>query len=137
MNPQQYADIGIVALAVALSSHMFGPTAAALIGPYIVILLASTIGASFALARRKKASRFGGVFFFLRVNGLAVLLTVALSAMLADYHASLTVKSTLAPIAFAVGIVGDEWPSVFRWIGSKINAAVDLFIKIRGGGSND
>lgn len=134
MNPTPL-DIGIVSVAVAIASMMFSPHLAAIIGPYIVILLASTIGASFALSRRETQTRLNACWFFLRVNGLALLLTAGAASIASSYHESLSVHALLAPIAFVVGFVGDDWPGLLKWVGSKINTLVDVLIRLRGGGN--
>ena len=128
-------DIGIVALAGALASLVFGPEIAGYVGPYVVILLASTVGASFALARRQVETRSNAAWFFIRTNGLAVLLTVAVAAAISGHHPALTERVLIAPIAFVLGYVGDDWPSLLRWAAGKVNALVDVLIKMRGGGN--
>lgn len=128
-------DIGIVALAGALASLLFGPELAGYVGPYVVILLASTVGASFALARRTVESRASAIWFFLRTNGLAVLLTVALAAAISGSYPGLTERVLIAPTAFVLGFIGDDWPNVLRWAGTKVNALIDVLIKMRGGGN--
>ena len=128
-------DISILALAGVLASYLFGPEAAAYLGPYLVILLASTVGASFALARREVATRSGAIWFFMRTNGVAVLLTVALAAAISGYYPNLSQRALIAPIAFVLGFVGDDWPDLLRWAGTKINALIDVLIKMRGGGN--
>lgn len=128
-------DIGIIALAGALASLVFGPEAAVYLGPYVVILLASTVGASFALARRDAGSRAGAIWFFLRTNGLSILLTVAIATAISGYHPALSERVLIAPIAFILGFVGDDWPPLFRWAAGKVNALVDILIKMRGGGN--
>lgn len=134
MNPTP-VDISIVALAVLLASALFGPEVAHVVGPYVVIVLASTIGASFALARRKVDEKLAAAWFFLRVNGLAILLTVALAAAVSGYFEELSERVLLAPIAFTVGFIGDEWPQIMRWAGGKVNDLVDALIKLKGGGN--
>lgn len=127
-------DISIIALAGVLASYMFGPEVAAYLGPYLVILLASTVGASFALARREVATRTGAIWFFLRTNGVAVLLTVALATTVSGYAEDLTDRALIAPIAFILGFIGDDWPVILRWAGKKFSALVDVLIT-RGGGN--
>lgn len=128
-------DIGIVALAGTLASFLFGPEVAVYVGPYVVILLASTVGASFALARRTVESRSNAILFFIRTNGLALLLTVALAAAVSGHHPELTERVLIAPIAFVLGFIGDDWPKLLRWAGTKVNALIDVLIKMRGGGN--
>ena len=126
-------DISIVALAGMLASAIFGHEMAHVVGPYIVIILASTVGASFALARRPPETRASAVYFFLRTVGLAILLTVALASIVTGYYPEATEKALIAPIAFVVGYIGDGWPAVFKWASEKINAFIDALIKSREG----
>ena len=128
-------DVGIVTLAGALASLLFGPEFAIYIGPYVVILLASTVGASFALSRRGTTTRSSALWFFLRTNALAILLTVGVASAISSYTPWLPERVLIAPVAFFVGFVGDDWPAMFTWAGGKINAFVDILIKLKGGGS--
>lgn len=126
-------DIGIVALFGAFASYVFGPEAAVYVGPYIVILLASSVGASFALARRDPSTRGHALLFFVRTNGLAILLTAAVATGISGHFPGLSERVLLAPVAFVLGFIADDWPNLLRWTGSKINALVDVLIKMRGG----
>lgn len=126
-------DISIIGLAGLIASTLFGPEVAAVVGPYIVILIASSVGASFAVARREKQQRTSVWFFFLRTVGIAVLLTVALASGITGHYPSLSERVLIAPIAFVLGFIGDDWPAVFRWGADKINKLVDALIKLRGG----
>jgi hypothetical protein len=128
-------DVGIVTLAGTLASLVFGPEAAIYIGPYVVILLASTVGASFALSRRVRTGRSSALWFFLRTNALAIMLTVGVAGAISSYTPWLPERVLIAPVAFFVGFVGDDWPSIFTWLGGKLNAIVDILIKLKGGGS--
>ena len=127
MNQQPLTDIvGLLALAAAL---MFSPSVAAVVGPYLVIVIASAIGASFAVARREKATRLGAVFFFTRVVGLACLLTVGTAAAVAAYKPEWSPRLLIAPIALMIGFIGDSWPALLRKVMDVIFKGVDL---IRG-----
>lgn len=132
MNSPSITDV--VGLFVFVAAVVFSPEVAAVVGPYMAIIVTASIGASFSLARRERSSRTSAVFFFARVCGLAALLTVGLSFMLAGMHSSLSERALLAPIAFAIGLVGDDWPSVARWAGGKLSMLIDVLIKMRGGG---
>lgn len=104
-----------ITAAVATASILFGPTMSAIVGPYAVIILGATAGASWALGRRNKGGKLGAAWFFLRINLTAVLLTVSLTKVVAqmfgiDEHAWL-----LGPVAFVIGGVGDDWPEVAQW----------------------
>lgn len=68
-------------VAIALASVLFGPALAALVGPYAVILIASTVGAAWALGRRDPSARLGAAGYFLRLNVTALLVTVGLATL--------------------------------------------------------
>jgi uncharacterized membrane protein YiaA len=122
----------VVGLFVFFSTIMFGREAAAIIGPYVVIVVTAAVGASFSLIRREKATRTNAVFFFLRVCGLATMVTVGLSALLAGAHPSLTERALLAPIAFLIGLVGDNWPEVIGWFARRSGRLLDVLVRMRG-----
>ncbi len=126
--------IDIVSVFVFIASLLFSPEIANVVGPYMVIILASTIGASFALARRERSTRLSALGFFLRINGLAILLTVGLAAIAQSWGPALQERVLLAPIALVLGFIGDDLPKVLRWAGGKVNALVDALIKLKSGG---
>ena len=105
-----------VSVAAALASIVFGPALAAIIGPYAVILVASTVGAAWALGRRDPSARLGAVGFMLRLNATAMLVTVALASFLGRWLGSEDPSWLLAPIALVVGGIGDDWPRLGRWL---------------------
>ena len=70
-----------VNVSIALASVLFGPALAAVVGPYAVILIASTVGAAWALGRRDPSARIGAAWYFLRLNATAVLVTVGLASI--------------------------------------------------------
>ena len=113
MNQGSITDV--IGLFVLISTAVFSAEAAAIIGPYMAIVVAAAIGASFSLAKREKTTRMSALWFFLRVCGLAVVVAGGLSALLAKFHPVLTERALLAPVAFAIGLVGDDWGSVGRW----------------------
>ncbi len=113
MNQGTITDV--IGLFVLISTAIFSAEVSAVIGPYMAIVVAAAIGASFSLAKREKTTRVSALWFFLRVCGLAVVVAGGLSALLAKFHPILTERALLAPVAFIIGLVGDEWPSVVRW----------------------
>ncbi len=133
----QEPQIDPVAVAVAIAALMFAPEVASIVGPYFVIIVASTVGASFALARRSGTSRWSAMAFFLRVNGLAVLLTWAVASLVSAQIPSLEKSVLFAPVAIGLGFIGDRWPQVLTWVGERIRMVIDLMIKSKGGGPND
>jgi len=109
-----------VSVAIALASVIFGPAMAAIIGPYAVIIIASTVGAAWALGRREEGARLGAAWYFLRLNATAVLVTVALAQLAGRYLGGGDLYWLLAPIALIVGCVGDDWPKVGRWVFTRV-----------------
>lgn len=110
-----------------MASFIFAPEVANVVGPYMVIIVGSAIGASFALGRREKSTRKAAFFFFLRIAGLAVLLTAGLAAIAHSFRPDLNERLLLAPIAILIGWIGDGWPAVFRKTMKVFWGAVDTF----------
>lgn len=131
MSQQSITDI--VGLCIFLAALLFSNEAAAVLGPYMVIVIASSIGASFALSRREKTTRAAALWFFTRVNGLAVLLTVGLAAAASTYQPGLHERVLLAPIALLVGFIGDDWPRLLSKVVRVLYGALDL---VRGKGGS-
>lgn len=103
-------------VAIALAGVLFGPALAALVGPYAVILIASTVGAAWALGRRDPSARLGAAGYFLRLNATALVVTVGLATMAGKWLGIEETNWMLAPIALVVGGVGDDWPRLGRWL---------------------
>lgn len=116
----------IVGLFVFLAAMAFSHEVAAVIGPYLVIVIAGSVGASFALARREKSTRLSAIGFFLRVVALAVLLTVGFAACVSLWRPDFSPRLTVAPIALLVGYIGDNWPQLLGKITRVIFSTVDL-----------
>ncbi len=119
-----------VNVAIALASVIFGPALAGVIGPYAVILIASTVGAAWSLGRRDPSARLGAAWYFLRLNATAVVLTAGLANLAGRWVAGDDTTWMLAPIALLVGGVGDDWPRFCRWIGLRV---IRLFERRAGG----
>jgi apolipoprotein N-acyltransferase len=132
MNQQPLADI--VALAVLIAAAVFSRAVAEVVGPYLVIVVASAIGASFALARREKSTRGRALWFFTRVVGLAVLLTVGAAAGVSAVRPDLAPRTLLAPIALLIGFIGDGWPRLLARAVQMLYSLLDL---ARGQGGKD
>lgn len=119
---QQPSISDVVGLFIFALSLFFSREVANTVAPYIVIVVASAVGASFALARKEKTTRFGGIFYFFRVCGLAVLITVGVATFVASYNESLTSRLLIAPIAFMIGFIGDDLPDLARKV-------IDYFVE--------
>lgn len=132
MNQSPITDV--VGLFVFISALMFSAEVAAVVGPYILIALAAAVGASFSLARREKTTRLRAIGFFLRVVGLAILVTGLIAAATSAQHPGLSERVMLAPVALVVGFIGDDWPLYLGKVAKLAFAAVDL-VRGKGGAS--
>jgi uncharacterized membrane protein len=66
------------------------------------------------------------VWYFLRVAGLAVLITVSLAGIGSSYYSTLTERVLITPVALMVGAIGDDWPALLRNIVRMFFRAIDL-----------
>lgn len=121
--------VDIVGLFVFIAAILFSNDVAAVVGPYLVITIAATIGASFAVARRERSTRISALFFFARVVGLAILLTVGFAAVASAYRPDLSPRVLVAPISLLIGFVGDDWPKLLGRVMKVVYGALDLFRK--------
>lgn len=132
MNQPSITDIiGLLAL---IGAAVFSKEIADVAAPYMVIIMASAIGASWSLKRREKASRADAILYFCKVCGLAVLITGFVSTAVAGWHADLTQRSLLAPVAFGIGLIGGDWNKVLPSAGRILLDYIETLIKMRGGG---
>lgn len=122
-------------VAIALASVLFGPALAGVIGPYAVILIASTVGAAWALGRRDPSARLGAAWYFLRLNATALLVTAGLATLAGKWLGFDETNWMLAPIALLVGGVGDDWPKLGRWIFERVGRVLERKAAgVNGGG---
>jgi predicted membrane channel-forming protein YqfA (hemolysin III family) len=126
MNQPSIVDV--VGLFVLIAATVFSNEAAAIVGPYLVIVVAAAIGASFKLSRKEKMTRTDAVFFFLRVVILAVLLTAGAAKIANSYRPDIPIRVLIAPIALMIGYV--DWPHLLSKIVGMVYGGVDL---LRGG----
>ena len=107
-------------VAVTVASAMLAPALAEVVGPYVIIFIASTIGASWALGRQATMTRLKALLFFLRINFTAAIVTSSIASALAKQmgYASGTGEGLwlIAPIALVIGGVGDDWPALIHWV---------------------
>lgn len=107
-------------VAVTIASAVLAPALADVVGPYVIIFIASTIGASWALGRQATMSRLKALLFFLRINFTAAIVTSSIASALAKQlgYASGTGEGLwlIAPIALVIGGVGDDWPALIHWV---------------------
>lgn len=126
---QQPSVTDIVGLFVFLAALIFSDEVAAVVAPYVVIIIASAVGASFALARRSTSLRTPAFWFFARQVGLAVLLTAATAAIVNAYRPDLSPRVTIAPISLLIGYM--DWPWALQKIVRFLAGSLDL---LRGKG---
>ena len=95
---------------------MLGPLA----GPYAVIVFAALAGAMWPLSA-VRTDPCEGAWLLLRCTLTAVVLTVFLAQIL-ERHTGLPAHSALAPIALAIGAMGNGWRGIFGALGSTLRA---------------
>lgn len=107
-------------VAVTIASVVLAPTLAEVVGPYAIIFVASSIGASWALGRQAMMTRLKALLFFLRINATAAIVTVFLADFLAKQLGYISGSGDglwlIAPIALVIGGVGDDWPTLIQWV---------------------
>ena len=101
---------------ITLLAAMLSPAVGEVLVPYAVIFLASSTGAGWSLGRREASSKGSGFWFFVRVNMTAGLLTYGVAEGINHFYKLQSTVWLFAPIAFAIGLVGDDWPAVRRWL---------------------
>ena len=107
-------------VAVTVASAVLAPALAEVVGPYAIIFVASSIGASWALGRQAAMTRLKALLFFLRINSTAAIVTVIIADFLAKQLGYINGSSEglwlIAPIALVIGGVGDDWPTLIQWV---------------------
>ena len=109
------AGLSLAALSVAL----LGPMA----GPYALIVFAALAGALWPLSAADTMTRTAGAWLLLRCTLTAVALTSGLSLLLQSQW-QIPAKESLAPVAFAIGALGNGWRPVFEAVGAALQAAL-------------
>lgn len=110
-----------VAVLTLLVGFLVGPKLAEVVGPYVVILMAASVGATWGLSRESThRTVLSAVSFYMRVNVMAVLLTVGLAQALEHWVVHQPVRWLLVPVAMGIGWVGDAWPHIFSWTANKL-----------------
>ena len=109
------AGLSLAALSVAL----LGPMA----GPYALIVFAALAGALWPLSAADTMTRSAGAWLLLRCTLTAVALTSALSLLLQSQW-QIPANESLAPVAFAIGALGNGWRPVFEAVGAALQAAL-------------
>lgn len=98
------AGVSLVTLATAL----LGPTVGPLIGPYVVIILCSAVGAQWALLASPSMSKAEAALLMVRVVGTAVVLTAMVAQVVGAYF-NVAVTESYGAVAFTIGALGHRW----------------------------
>lgn len=113
--PPPPPPLDIVTLAIAIITALLGPGSAAIVGPYVVILLGAVMGSAWSASRRETESRVATArHMFLHVT-LALLATVPVAIWLGRVL-EFDDKWLLGPVAAVIGGIGHDWPRVFTWL---------------------
>lgn len=112
-EPTASTAFGLTAISVAL----LGPMA----GPYALIAFAALSGAMWPLSAADTTAKLAGAWLLLRCTLTALLLTAFMAGLL-DRWFEVHVLDTLAPVAFAIGALGNGWRPVFDALGSALSA---------------
>lgn len=114
-EPTSTSGISLAAVSIAL----LGPMA----GPYALIVFAALAGALWPLSAADTMTRSAGAWLLLRCTLTAVVLTSALSLVLQNQW-QIPANEALAPVAFAIGALGNGWRPVFEAVGEAMRAAL-------------
>jgi len=114
-EPTSTSGISLAAVSIAL----LGPMA----GPYALIVFAALAGALWPLSAADTMTRSAGAWLLLRCTLTAVVLTSALSLVLQNQW-QIPANEALAPVAFAIGALGNGWRPVFEAVGSALQAVL-------------
>lgn len=112
-EPTASTAFGLTAISVAL----LGPMA----GPYALIAFAALSGAMWPLSATETTTKLAGAWLLLRCTLTALLLTAFLAGLVERWLGVQPVE-TLAPVAFAIGALGNGWRPVFDAVGAALSA---------------
>lgn len=124
--PDKHA-LDAVTVFTFIAAMIFSNEVAAVVGPYIVIIIAATVGASFRLAMSPTTRRSTAFIFFARQVFIAILLTGISAMWLSEHRPDLTPRITVAPIAMLIGYM--HWPAVLGKVARMAIGALDLLRK--------
>lgn len=120
-EPTSTSGISLAAVSIAL----LGPMA----GPYALVVFAALAGALWPLSAAETMTRKASFWLLLRCTLTAVALTSAMSLVLQSQW-QIPANEALAPVAFAIGALGNGWRPVFEAVGTALQA---LLSRLGGG----
>ena len=124
-TPPVLDPVGVVALLLTAAFGAGLPPAAA---PYACIMIGASVGASMALTRRDPGRRKGAMLFMLRINVMALCVTWLLAEVAHLWIPEFETLWFIAPIAFVVGLIGDDWHGVGKWLISRLGRFIDRWV---------
>lgn len=116
-------------IAITVFSIFVAPQVAEILGAYSVIILAAIVGAGWALGR--VGGNFNlkdAILFFIKINLTALVITVPLAYFVAHKYDFTEPQWLIAPVAFLIGFVGNDWVRLNSALFTKIKAVIDLFL---------
>lgn len=119
MTGQKLDPVSVLTGAAAL---FFSNAAATYIGPYLIIMIGSTLGAYMALGDREQTHRAHAVGFFLAANAAAFLSTVLftkLTKLAIPFLEDVDDSWLFGLVAWAIGLFGHRWreaPKAITWL---------------------
>lgn len=114
-----------IEVARLLAGAFLSQRLAAVVGPYAVIILAAMGGAAFALANRPPTGRSSSFFFFTWTTVMAVLLTVPVATLVANYKDDWEAQWFFIPMAAILAYTADRWKEL---VGAGVDA-IKLLIR--------
>lgn len=122
-------DYDPVAVFTALATLLVGQKLGPVFGAYTLMTIMATAGAMVALGRREPDKKPNGFVFILIVNCIAVGFTSILASLAASKIDGIEAPALFAPIAFCLGMIGLDYPTLIPYVYSK-------YLEWRRGGKN-
>lgn len=117
--------LDIVAVVIAVASLLFGPSMAAIVGPYAVIFLGAVVGAVYSASGRVQTAKIGTFAYCALMVVISVAVTVPVAELAAPYIRITESRSLFFPVSAAIAGVGDKWPGVFAWAWSLVRSIAE------------
>lgn len=114
----------LLVLLTALLAAAFSPQLAAVLAPYVVIILGALLGTAWGLKRRAPAGSGHAWAFVALMLATAFIFTMPAALWLQRYTGGVSYQWLLGPIAAIIGAVGEDWPHVGSWAAGFVRRAL-------------
>ena len=114
----------VVGVAQALSVFI-SASAAAMIAPHLVVVIAGIAGGIMGLMSWRQCSVAEGIGYVMGMAALAWLMAGTAAEFAAVVWVSVDDKRIVTPAALGIGWVGHRWPAVGRWFGRLLKASAE------------